>query len=37
MEIGKESYAQNLMNARKWWHEYEMNKLGKPVNRDEWK
>ena len=21
MEIGKESYAQNLMNARKWWHE----------------
>ena len=36
MEIGKESYAQNLMNARKWWHEYEMNKLGKPVNRDEW-
>lgn len=36
MQIGRESYAQNLMNANKWWHEYEINKLGKPVDRDEW-
>lgn len=36
MEIGRESYAQNIMNANRWWHEYRMNKLGKPVNRDEW-
>lgn len=36
MEIGKESFAQNIMNANKWWHEYNMNKLGKPVDRDEW-
>ncbi len=36
MEIGKESYAQNVINARKWWHNFEMNKLGKPVDRDEW-
>lgn len=36
MEIGHESFAQNFMNARKWWHQFEYNKLGKPVNRDEW-
>ena len=36
MEISKESYAQNLINAGKWWHNFEMNKLGKPVDRDEW-
>lgn len=36
MEIGRESFAQNFMNARKWWHQYEYNKLGKPVDRDEW-
>jgi putative endopeptidase len=36
MQIGKESYVQNLMNANQWWHNYNMNKLGKPVDRDEW-
>jgi putative endopeptidase len=36
MEIGKESYVQNLINAGIWWHNFEMNKLGKPVDRDEW-
>lgn len=36
MEISKESYAQNVINARKWWHNFEMNKLGKPVDREEW-
>ena len=36
MEISKESYVQNLINARKWWHNYEMNKLGKPVDLEEW-
>ena len=36
MEIGRESLAQNYMNARLWWHNYEYSKLGKPVNRDEW-
>ncbi|MEP7144059.1 MAG: M13 family metallopeptidase [Ferruginibacter sp.] len=36
MEIGKESYLQNVINATKWWHHYEMNKLGKPVDRDDW-
>jgi putative endopeptidase len=36
MQIGKESYFQNLVNAATWWHSYEMNKLGKPVDRDDW-
>jgi putative endopeptidase len=36
MKIGKESFVQNLMNASEWWNAYNINKLGKPVNRDEW-
>ena len=36
MEIGKESLAKNYMNSRLWWHNYDYNKLGKPVDRDEW-
>ena len=36
MLIGKESFVQNLMNANLWWHNYNFNKLGKPVDRDEW-
>ena len=36
METGTESYLQNVINANKWWHNYYLNKLGKPVNRDEW-
>ena len=36
MEIGKESYLQNQVSANLWWHNYEINKLGKPVDRDEW-
>ncbi|MEJ7588956.1 MAG: M13 family metallopeptidase, partial [Ferruginibacter sp.] len=27
---------QNELNASKWWHHYEMSKLGKPVDRDDW-
>ncbi|HNJ94474.1 MAG TPA: M13 family metallopeptidase, partial [Ferruginibacter sp.] len=36
MKIGKQSYVQNMMNANQWWFNYNMNKLGKPVDRDEW-
>jgi putative endopeptidase len=36
MEISKESLAKNYMNANLWWHNYNYNKLGKPVDRDEW-
>ncbi len=36
MEIGRESLAKNYMNSRLWWHHYEYEKLGKPVDRNEW-
>jgi len=36
LTIGKDSYAQNLMNASKFWHNYNISKLGKPINKDEW-
>ena len=36
MEIGRESYFENLVTANTWWHNFEINKLGKPVDRDEW-
>jgi len=36
MQISRESYVQNLINAGVWWHNFEINKLGKPVDRDEW-
>lgn len=36
LEIGTESFLQNVINASNFWHQYEFNKLGKPVNRDEW-
>lgn len=36
MQINKDSYVQNLINAGKWWHNYNINKLGKPVDKDEW-
>ena len=36
MEIGRDSYLQNLVNANTWWSNYNAAKLGKPVDRDEW-
>jgi putative endopeptidase len=36
MEIGRESYLKNLVSANSWWNNYQLNKLGKPVDRDEW-
>lgn len=36
LEIGRESLAQNYMNANLFWHNRDYNKLGKPVDRDEW-
>lgn len=36
MKIGMESYVQNLINVTNFWHNYEINKLGQPVNKDEW-
>lgn len=36
MEISRQPLVRNVLNANTWWHYYEVNKLGKPVDRDEW-
>ena len=36
MHIGRKSYVENIINARLWWHNYQMNKVGKPVDPNEW-
>lgn len=36
MEISRQPLVRNVINANTWWHYYEVNKLGKPVDRDEW-
>ena len=36
MKISGESYLQNIMNGNLWRHNFEINKLGKPVDRTEW-
>ena len=36
MNIERGPYVVNMMNANRWWNQYELNKLGKPVDRSEW-
>ncbi|MFL9485293.1 M13 family metallopeptidase [Chitinophagaceae bacterium LWZ2-11] len=36
MKIEKVPFVINIQNANEWWHNYEVNKLGKPVDRTEW-
>ncbi len=36
MKIDRGPYALNMMHANLWWNNYQMNKLGKNVDRDEW-
>jgi putative endopeptidase len=36
MDIGRDSWVQNAINASRWWHAYRIAKLGKPVDREEW-
>ncbi|MEX6686686.1 M13 family metallopeptidase [Danxiaibacter flavus] len=36
MKITPTSYVQNIIASREWWNQYNINKLGKPVDRDEW-
>ncbi|HEY5132060.1 MAG TPA: M13 family metallopeptidase [Candidatus Krumholzibacteriaceae bacterium] len=36
LSVSRASFATNVMHANQWWNRYEMNKLGKPVDRDEW-
>lgn len=36
MTVSAESYVANILAASKWEYDYELNKLGKPVDRTEW-
>ncbi|MBC8041869.1 MAG: M13 family metallopeptidase, partial [Rhizobacter sp.] len=36
LEISRTSYAQNVMRANAWSHDYMTAKFGKPVDRTEW-
>ncbi len=36
MKMDKTSYVGNTLNAQKWWYNYRISKLGKPVDRTEW-
>lgn len=36
LAIKRDSYAQNIIRANQWWYQYEVNKIGKPVDKTEW-
>ncbi|TWI99445.1 putative endopeptidase [Mucilaginibacter frigoritolerans] len=36
LTVNRGPYALNVMRANNFWHHYEANKLGKPVDRTEW-
>ncbi len=36
LKIDRSSYYANMQRASLWWHQYSINKLGKPVDRTEW-
>ncbi|ANI88307.1 metalloendopeptidase [Arachidicoccus ginsenosidimutans] len=36
MEIKDQPFVKNIIAANLWWHNYEIEKLGKPVDREEW-
>ncbi|MFM6975278.1 MAG: M13 family metallopeptidase [Sphingobacteriaceae bacterium] len=36
LEINRNSYVGNVMQANQFWYNYQINKLGKPVDRTEW-
>ena len=36
LSINRDSYVQNVMRANVWAFNYQLNKLGKPVDRTEW-
>ncbi|MFD2521506.1 M13 family metallopeptidase [Emticicia soli] len=36
LSIKRDSYVQNIIRANQWWYLYEVNKIGKPVDKTEW-
>jgi putative endopeptidase len=36
LKVDRGPYVLNVQRANEWWHNYNFNKLGKPVDRTEW-
>ncbi|NDC42932.1 MAG: M13 family peptidase, partial [Chitinophagia bacterium] len=36
LKVDRGAWATNMMRANSWWNSYELNKLGTPVDRNEW-
>jgi putative endopeptidase len=36
LKIDRGPFVLNALRANQWWNDYELNKLGKPVDRNEW-
>lgn len=36
LELSADNYAQNFMNASKWWMNDNLSKVGQPVDKTEW-
>ena len=36
LKVDRSSFVANIQRANQWWHNYNINKLGKPVDRTEW-
>jgi putative endopeptidase len=36
LKVDRGAYVLNVQRANEWWHNYRFNKLGKPVDRNEW-
>ena len=36
LKIVKGNYVQNMLNGQQWWYNYNISKLGKKVDRNEW-
>lgn len=36
MKMDRGPFVVNMIHAQEWWKKYNMDKLGKPVDRDEW-
>jgi putative endopeptidase len=36
LKIDRGPYVLNMQRASQWWHQYWLDKLGKPVDRSEW-
>jgi putative endopeptidase len=36
LKIDRGPFVQNIIRSHKWWNDYQLAKLGKPVDRNEW-